>query len=56
MNILKVFGHKYRPVEAEDYNEIYKSWKKLIQYGAKNIYPSHGNCFSIEGLKKIIAV
>jgi len=55
MNILKVFGHKYRPVEAEDYNEIYKSWEKLIQYGAKNIYPSHGNCFSIEELKKIIA-
>ena len=55
MNILKVFGQKYRPVEAEDYNEIYKSWEKLIQCGAKNIYPSHGNKFSVDELRKCLS-
>jgi len=56
MNMLKVFGHKYRPVEAENYSEIYESWRKLIDFGAINIYPSHGNSFSIEGLKKILKI
>lgn len=55
MNILKVFGHKYRPVEAEDYSEIYKSWEKLIQYGARNIYPSHGHKFSVDELRKCLS-
>lgn len=54
MNILKVFGHKYRPVEAESYCEIYKSWRKLIQCGATNIFPSHGSSFSVEELKNIL--
>lgn len=50
MNILKVFGHRYRPVEAENYNDIYKSWGKLIQYGTVTVYPSHGGSFPIEEL------
>ena len=54
MNILKLFGHKYRPIEAEDYNEVYNSWGKLIQYGAKKIFPSHGNSFCVEQLKEIL--
>lgn len=55
MNILKVFGHKYRPIKAEDYSEVYKSWEKLIRSGTKNIYPSHGNKFSVEKLKKCLS-
>ncbi|MBU1153974.1 MBL fold metallo-hydrolase [bacterium] len=54
MNILKVFGQKYRPVEAENYSEVYKSWDKLIRYGAKTIYPSHGDSFPIRELQKIL--
>lgn len=54
MNILKVFGQKCRPVEAENYNEVYKSWGKLIHSGAKKIYPSHGDSFPIRELEKIL--
>lgn len=53
MNILKIFGQKYRPVEAENYDEIYKSWDKLILSGSKMIYPSHGNNFPAKELERI---
>ncbi len=55
MNILKIFGQEYRPVEAENYSDVYKSWKKLIQYGAKTLYPSHGKKFPIEELSDMLA-
>ena len=54
MNILKVFGQSYRPVEAEDYNMVYESWGKLINSGSKTIYPSHGDSFSARELEKIL--
>ncbi len=54
MNILKVFGQGYRPVEAESYDVVYKSWNKLINSGSKTIYPSHGDSFSIMELQKIL--
>ena len=54
MNMLKIFGQKYRPIEAENYGEVYKSWEKLIRYGAKKIFPSHGKYFPIEKLEIIL--
>jgi glyoxylase-like metal-dependent hydrolase (beta-lactamase superfamily II) len=54
MNILKAFGQQYRPVEAENYADVYKSWGKLIQHGTKTVYPSHGKRFQIEELAKLI--
>ncbi len=59
MNILKVFGQKVRPIEAENFDEVYKSWKKIIQCGASAIYPAHGKSFSgksfsVEELKKCL--
>ncbi len=54
MNMLQVFGQKYRPIEAENYNDVYKSWSKLIQYGAKKIFPSHGKSFCGKKLEEIL--
>ncbi|MFW9942566.1 MAG: MBL fold metallo-hydrolase [Candidatus Thorarchaeota archaeon] len=54
MNMLKIFGQKYRPIEAENYSEVYKSWEKLIRYGTKKIFPSHGKSFSIEKLEILL--
>lgn len=55
MNILKAFGQQYRPVEAENYADVYKSWAKLIQNGTKTVYPSHGSRFPIEELTRTLA-
>lgn len=54
MNTLRMFGQKVRPVEAEDFDEVYKSWEKIIQCGANTIYPAHGKRFSVEELKKCL--
>jgi hypothetical protein len=43
------------PIFAEDIGKVKKSWKKIIQQGAKIIYPAHGNPFSVEIIKKILA-
>lgn len=51
------FPFKYRPglpIFAEDLVKIKESWKILIDQGAKMIYPSHGNSFSIERIKKYL--
>ncbi|HOK26594.1 MAG TPA: MBL fold metallo-hydrolase [Bacteroidales bacterium] len=52
-------GFPYRtkpgfPVFATDLGELKKSWKKLIDYGARIIFPAHGNPFPIELLKQKI--
>ncbi|MFW6120932.1 MAG: MBL fold metallo-hydrolase [Petrotogales bacterium] len=52
MNFMKFLGLRKRPMIAEDYNKVYESWKKLLNSGAKQIYPSHGNPFSAEELSK----
>lgn len=54
MNFLNICRCKHRPIYAEDYNEVYKSWQKLLKEGAKVIYPSHGKPFSAEKLKLIL--
>jgi glyoxylase-like metal-dependent hydrolase (beta-lactamase superfamily II) len=54
MNTLKIFGQRQRPVEAEDYNVVYQSWQKLIHYGAKTIYPSHGSSFVVDELVRTL--
>ena len=56
MNTLRIFGQRQRPIEAEDYNEVYKSWQKLIHYGAKTIYPSHGSRFVVDELVRILKI
>jgi glyoxylase-like metal-dependent hydrolase (beta-lactamase superfamily II) len=54
MNTLMIFGQRQRPIEAENYNEVYKSWQKLIHCGAKTIYPSHGSRFVVDELVRTL--
>jgi glyoxylase-like metal-dependent hydrolase (beta-lactamase superfamily II) len=42
------------PIFAEDLDLLWKSWKLLIDEGAKMIYPGHGNPFPIHNILKIM--
>jgi glyoxylase-like metal-dependent hydrolase (beta-lactamase superfamily II) len=48
MNFLNFCQIRYRPIYAQDIDMVYKSWKKLIDYGAKYVYPAHGKPFPVE--------
>lgn len=54
MNFLNFCHIKYRPIYAEDYEEVFKSWKELLEEGAKVIYPAHGKPFKAENLMKFM--
>jgi len=41
-----------KPIFAEDINEVYKSWEKLIKKGVKTVYPGHGKCFDIKVIQR----
>jgi glyoxylase-like metal-dependent hydrolase (beta-lactamase superfamily II) len=47
---LNFTGAKYLPIIYSDLDACHKSWEKLINAGAKTIYPSHGNPFKAEKL------
>ena len=42
------------PSFADDTNVIKKSWRVLLDKGAKQIYPAHGNPFSADVLAKAL--
>lgn len=42
-------------VLAEDREAVLRSWKNLIQMGAKRVYPAHGKDFAIEVIQEEIA-
>ena len=42
------------PIFADDIEEVRKNWKKVIERGAKMIYPAHGDPFPVEIIKKIL--
>ncbi|WP_069999940.1 MBL fold metallo-hydrolase [Cellulosilyticum sp. I15G10I2] len=50
MNFLQWCGIKYRPIYIDNIEEVYKSWNRLKEYGAKKIYPAHGKPFLINKL------
>jgi glyoxylase-like metal-dependent hydrolase (beta-lactamase superfamily II) len=52
MNFLRLTGIGHRPIYIEDINTVYESWQKLIEQGAKVIYPSHGRPFSARKLAR----
>jgi len=45
MDMLAACACAHRPIYANDYAQVYESWKKLVSGGAKMIYPSHGGAF-----------
>ncbi len=47
-------GIKYCPIFVTNVDILYDSWQKIIKSSAKKIYPSHGEPFNIEKLRKNI--
>lgn len=45
MNFLRWTGVGHRPIYVEDINTVYESWRKLLEHGARVIFPSHGRPF-----------
>jgi len=42
------------PILAEDMKEVRESWKRLLEKGAKRVYPAHGKPFSVDIIKKVL--
>jgi len=40
----------YRPIEVYQLDLVFKSWQKIIENGARTIYPAHGKPFSVKEL------
>lgn len=55
MNFLKFTGTHYRPIYYNNLQLTYKSIQKLIAAGAKIIIPAHGNAFSVNKLREMLA-
>jgi hydroxyacylglutathione hydrolase len=55
MNFLKFCGIKHRPIFIEDIDAVFDSWRKLIEHGAKWIYPAHGRPFPADKLVRYTA-
>ncbi len=48
MNFLRWTGVGHRPIYAQDFEAVQASWRKLLEEGAKVIYPAHGRPFSAQ--------
>ena len=42
------------PIFGDDMQTIKKSWKKLIEMGARMVFPAHGKPFPVEIIKKVV--
>jgi glyoxylase-like metal-dependent hydrolase (beta-lactamase superfamily II) len=42
------------PIFAEDLQKVKDSWKLILDYGVKMIYPAHGNPFSAEIMRNVL--
>jgi glyoxylase-like metal-dependent hydrolase (beta-lactamase superfamily II) len=42
------------PIFAEDLQKAKDSWKLILDYGVKMIYPAHGNPFSAEIMRNVL--
>jgi glyoxylase-like metal-dependent hydrolase (beta-lactamase superfamily II) len=51
MNFLRWTGMGHRPIVVEDINDVYESWQRLREHGARVIYPSHGKPFAATELR-----
>lgn len=40
----------YRPIELYDSSLVFQSWRKIIESGARTLYPGHGKPFPVEEL------
>jgi len=53
-NRLPLTFHPALPIYAENIDLVKESWRKLIDAGAKIVFPAHGKPFSVEIIKKYI--
>ena len=42
MNIFRLISKKLLPIEAENFQHVKESIKKLVYFGAEEFFPSHG--------------
>ncbi len=42
------------PILAEDMEQVYRSWRRLLEEGAKMVYPAHGKPFSAEIIRQAL--
>ncbi len=52
MNFLRLCRTGYRPIYAEDYSQVFLSWARLLEAGARQIYPAHGRPFAAARLRE----
>ncbi|MGC9313436.1 MAG: MBL fold metallo-hydrolase [Sediminispirochaetaceae bacterium] len=45
MNFLNFCRIHYRPIYVEDRQAVFRSWEKILDHGARMIYPAHGRPF-----------
>jgi glyoxylase-like metal-dependent hydrolase (beta-lactamase superfamily II) len=50
MNFLTVSGAHHRPIFLSDREAVFASWRKMLDCGARVIYPAHGAPFAAESL------
>jgi len=50
MDFMNICRTRHRPIVLQDIDEVYRSWEKLAEHGAKEIYPAHGKPFGIQEL------
>lgn len=43
------------PIFGDDIEEVYQSWKKLVENKANTLYPGHGAPFNIKVIKRILS-
>lgn len=54
MSSMKLIGKIPFPIEAEDFEQVKLSMKKLINLGAVKFYPSHGDVIDKEMIERVI--
>jgi glyoxylase-like metal-dependent hydrolase (beta-lactamase superfamily II) len=55
MNMLPMRLSPGLPIFGDDIHIVKKSWQKLLDMGAKMVYPAHGKPFSVEALKSALS-
>jgi len=43
------------PIFAEDLQKVKESWRRLLDEGAKTVYPAHGRPFSAEVFRRVLS-
>jgi Zn-dependent hydrolases, including glyoxylases len=51
-NMLQFAGTKYCVIGITNLDQYYRSWQKILDAGAKHIFPAHGSPFSTQKLKQ----